>query len=96
MAIELDEKMRTIEEIQSAMIQGQRDSDLASLLFITRQLGKFEGIISTQAVPDHRIASAKDDLLQVSERLIEKVGLSESMRLQEQELEKDHFGDDHY
>ena len=91
-----DEPMETVEKLQAQIIQGERDTNLTSLLFITRELGKLEGISSAHAVPDQRITSVKDDFLRLYESLIEKVGLSESMRMQDQQLEKNHFDHDHY
>ena len=91
-----DEMMDTNEELQAKIIQGERDVNLVSLLFITRELGKMEGITSARAVPDQRIMSVKDDFHRVYESLIEKVGLSEGMKMQEQELEKNYFDHDHY
>ena len=88
-----DERMETLEEFQAKIIQSEKDATLAALLYITRKLGELEGVISTQSAPDNRLVTAKDDLLRQYYRLIEKVGLRESMELQEQELEKN---DDEY
>ena len=90
-----DGNMEKLQEREAKIIQLERDTDLTALLFITRELGKLEGILSNQDVTDSRLERVKDDLSQTYDRLIDKVGLSENMRLQKLELEQDDYEGDH-
>ncbi len=76
--------------------QAERDLNLTTLVYISRKLGELEGMSSTQAVPDPRIETAKADLFHLYERLIDKVGLSNNMRLQEKELTRVDYEEDYY
>lgn len=85
-----------IENAPVPNLQAERDLNLTTLVYISRKLGALEGVSSTQAVPDPRITTAKVDLFQLYERLIDMVGLSNNMRLQEKELAREDYEEDYH
>jgi len=72
-----DENVETPKEIAALMIQGQKDSILPSLLYVTRKLGEVEGIISTQTDPDEDLVKVKEDFNSVYEKLVETAGIEQ-------------------
>lgn len=70
-------ELKTIDEAEAMLIQNQRDSMLLSLLYVTRQLGEIEGIISTQSQPDEKLLKVQKDFERLYERMIEDAGIEQ-------------------
>ena len=68
--------------------QAERDTNLASLLYVARKVGRLEGITETLGVADPRIKALQEDLLGLYDRLVEEVGLSGYMSQQEKGLNR--------
>ena len=80
--------MDTIEQGEANIKQAERDTNLASLLYVARKVGKLEGITETLGVADPRIEAVHEDLLGLYDRLVEEVGLSDYMSQQEKDLNR--------
>jgi len=80
--------MESIQECEARFKQAERNTTLASLLYITRELGKLEGYKKALGVLDPRIDEARVNLLGVYERMVEEVELAEHMRQQDEELSR--------
>jgi hypothetical protein len=69
------DKLMTQEEVESMMIQHQKDAVLPSLLYVTRKLGEVDGMISMQNDPDKTLVDVQRDLNCLYNKLIEEAGV---------------------
>jgi hypothetical protein len=71
------EKGMTPLEIETMMIQLQKDAMIPSLLYVTRKLGEVEGMISMQAYPGDDLINVQKDLNRVYDKLVEEAGIEQ-------------------
>jgi hypothetical protein len=72
---------RIMDDFKDNFLQNQKDSELPSLLYVTRKLGEVEGILSTQADADDNLVNVWKDFQRLYDKMVERAGIEISPEL---------------
>ena len=64
-----------MDDFKDNFLQNQKDSELPSLLYVTRKLGEVEGLLSTQADADDNLVNVQKDFQRLYDTMVEKAGI---------------------
>ena len=70
-----------MDDFKDNFLQNQKDSELPSLLYVTRKLGEVEGILSTQADADDNLVNVWKDFQRLYDKMVERAGIEISPEL---------------
>ena len=66
---------RIMDDFKDNFLQNQKDSELPSLLYVTRKLGEVEGILSTQADADDNLVNVWKDFQRLYDKMVGRAGI---------------------
>jgi len=65
----------TTDEFKALIVQGQKDSAIQSLLYVSKKLGEVEGMISCQTIPDEKLVKVQQDFSRIYQKLVKEAGI---------------------